>query len=288
MKYKNVINIEAVQPNTKHKKLSYWNEAMLQKLSVREKMLAQELWKLEKDLEAAPSGRLKVLDKKTYYQYYFESKPGHEKPKYIPNSNIKFAESLAQRDYDKKLLKIIRAELDYISNYKEFLVQNDPKNIYEQMHPGRKAVINPFIEPDDSFIENWRLQSYTRMGFEEGLEEFYSNAGVRVRSKSEVMIANMLEYYDIPYRYEYPIVLKGVGNARPDFLCLNKRTREEFYWEHFGMMDNVGYANRNVKKINDYEQNKYYPGENMIMTFETSLHPLSSKTIKDKISKYLL
>ena len=51
--------------------------------------------------------------------------------------------------------------------------------------------------------------------------EFYSNSGVRVRSKSELIIANMLEKYGIPYRYEYPLLLNGNDLVRPDFLCLN-------------------------------------------------------------------
>ena len=116
---------------------------------------------------------------------------------------------------------------------------------------------------------------------------FYTECGIRVRSKSELLIANMLEQKGIPYRYEFPLYLKKTGNVRPDFLCLNIRTRKEFIWEHFGMMDNIAYANKNISKVQNYEQNGFFPGKNFIMTFETSQCPISSKVIRMTINEYL-
>ena len=75
---------------------------------------------------------------------------------------------------------------------------------------------------------------------------------------------------------------------RPDFVCLNTRTRMEFIWEHFGMMDDQSYANKNIEKMNLYHQNGYYSGKNMIMTFETSTHPISSRVVTDMIEEYLM
>ena len=65
--------------------------------------------------------------------------------------------------------------------------------------------------------------------------EFYSNNGVRVRSKSELIIANLLEQYDVPYKYEMPLSLDENGIVRPDFIALNVRLRSEYVWEHLGM-----------------------------------------------------
>ncbi len=98
----------------------------------------------------------------------------------------------------------------------------------------------------------------------------------------------MLEQKGIPYRYEYPLHLKSAGKLRPDFLCLNVRKREEFIWEHFGMMDNLEYSNRTIEKIQQYGQNGYIAGKNMIMTFETSQYPVSSILIRKMIEEYLL
>lgn len=59
-------------------------------------------------------------------------------------------------------------------------------------------------------------------------------------------------------------------------------------WEHFGMMDNVSYAIKNVTKLACYHQNGFYVGENLITTFETSQNQISSKLIKGMIEHYLL
>ena len=76
----------------------------------------------------------------------------------------------------------------------------------------------------------------------------------RVRSKSEVIIADTLARHGVPYRYEYPLKLKSGRDGafrtiHPDFLCLNVRTRAEFYWEHFGLMDDPDYLERTLAFI---------------------------------------
>ena len=54
------------------------------------------------------------------------------------------------------------------------------------------------------------------------------------------------------------------------------------------MMDNAGYANKNIEKISIYQQNGFFSGKNMIATFESSQTPLSSKMIKGVVEEYLL
>ncbi len=41
-------------------------------------------------------------------------------------------------------------------------------------------------------------QSYEKMSFREDAPEYYSNKGERMRSKSEVIIANLLDKLGIP------------------------------------------------------------------------------------------
>ena len=220
-------------------------------------------------------------------QYYWVDK-NTQKRKYARLEEMDKLKKVAQRDYEmllKKKLVNIRNDIN------QFLKHYDMKeldNVYLGMADARKKLVAPLIEPQEIFVENWNKEIYTPMSFNEDSTEFISNAGTRVRSKSELIIANMLEQKGIPYRYEYPITLKTLGQVRPDFTCLNVRTRQEFIWEHFGMMDNIAYANKNVAKIGAYEQSGYFPGKNMIMTFETSQHALSSNIIKTMIAQYLM
>ena len=117
---------------------------------------------------------------------------------------------------------------------------------------------------------------------------FYTDKGERVRSKSEVLIANELYRHGIPYRYEYPVFNNGVIMAAPDFNCLNVRLRKEYYWEHLGMMGKEEYANRNTAKIEKYTLAKDFDETSLILTFETDRHPLNTKIIEQKIGTYLI
>ena len=58
-----------------------------------------------------------------------------------------------------------------------------------------------------------------------------------LRSKSEAMIEQALFYANIPYRYECKLELDN-KILYPDFTMLHPETKEKYYWEHMGMMDN--------------------------------------------------
>ena len=110
----------------------------------------------------------------------------------------------------------------------------------------------------------------------------------KVRSKSEVIIANMLNTKGIPYHYEFPVKINSSLTIYPDFLCLNKRTRQEFYWEHCGMMDDSGYSRELVKRLALYAQKNIIPGKNLILTMETREQPLNTKDVERVIDALLV
>ena len=108
-----------------------------------------------------------------------------------------------------------------------------------------------------------------------------------MRSKSEVIIANMLKKHGVPYRYEFPLDLGGTI-IYPDFTILQLSRRRELIWEHMGMMDNPKYLERSLDKVTKYEMNGYYPGENLILTHETSASPLNMRLVENMIEKYCM
>ena len=67
--------------------------------------------------------------------------------------------------------------------------------------------------------------------------------GDAVRSKSEVIIANMLHAKGIDYLYEAPLELAGVTKY-PDFTIEDDDTGITYYWEHCGMLHDPGYRRR--------------------------------------------
>ena len=260
---------------------------LLEALKARNLYLKKLIAEKEKAIAKAPEGLLRISSRGNRIQYYYRTDPKDFNGEYINEDNRQLAFKLAQKDYDSRVLKLAEAEIKLAEKYEKLLENNMISDVYESLHEGRRRLIIPTELSSEQFAEGWMNVNYEPMSVSNDIS-FYSTCGVRVRSKSELIIANMLEQKGIPYRYEYPITLRGQGTVRPDFMCLNVRTRQEYIWEHFGMMDNIAYANKNVAKINVYEQNGYFQGKNMIMTFETSQHALSSNIIKAMIEQYLI
>ncbi len=259
-------------------------ECMEHRVAYLESIIARK----RQELESAPEGTLQVNKRKNYCQYYWRTDPKKTNGIYITNKNMSIAKRLAQKSYDCMVIRRAEVELKLASEYDAFLKNNSMADIFEKHSLERQVLIEPVEYPDSRYVEKWTAYEYEPMKFDDDSTEWITENGVRVRSKSELIIAGMLESFKIPYRYECPMTLKGLGSIRPDFTCLNVRTREEFIWEHFGMMDNIAYANKNIAKIEAYEQNGFFPGKSLIMTFETSQHAISSYVIKSMILQYLL
>ena len=149
-------------------------------------------------------------------------------------------------------------------------------------------LIQPVILSDEAFAAQWQNMPYQKKRYWDDQKEFFTNRDERVRSKSELLIANALDQRNIPYRYECACNLRGFGPVYPDFTVLNLRLRKVFLWEHLGMMDDPEYVIKAMRKLSLYENNGYYLGDRLILTHETSQEPLKSKLIDKMIETYLL
>lgn len=184
-------------------------------------------------------------------------------------------------------MQTVEKELKAISRFQLNYPEPNTEGIYKELHKERQKLVQPIREPDDEYIRRWEDIEYIGKPIDETVAELYTAKGERVRSKSEVIIADTLNREGISYRYEYPIQLKGYGKVYPDFTILNISLRKEIYWEHLGMMDDEEYAEKAVRKINNYIQNGIFPGDNLILTYETKKIQLNQKLIRLMINQYL-
>lgn len=150
----------------------------------------------------------------------------------------------------------------------------------------RKLLIDPVTLPDKNYETLWQSQKSAGNDFFNSPEFFTAN-GEKVRSKSEVIIADTLSRMKIPYKYEMSLELKDGKTIYPDFCCLNLRTRQEVYWEHFGLMDDPDYISKTISKIQSIQESGYNLGENFIFTMEKSELPLNPKFVQTMVEKYL-
>ncbi|MBQ8233753.1 MAG: hypothetical protein IJZ34_17805 [Lachnospiraceae bacterium] len=263
------------------------NEEMKNLLKTRKELLLQIKKDKEKAIVTAPKGTLRISGHDDKVQYYQRNDPKDINGAYIRGKDIQLARGLAQKDYDQKVLRSTEQELSAINKYFSNYPVTCAEQIYEKLHKERRKLIEPIIEPEEQYVDKWEAVSYQGKGFSEDTPEFFTAKGERVRSKSEWIIADLLMKEAIPYRYEYPIQLKGMGAIYPDFTVLNVKKRKEMHWEHFGMMDDPSYVEKALQKIALYEQNGIFPGENLILTYETKKNPMNQKMIMLMIQHYL-
>ena len=241
---------------------------------------------VEKELLKAPEGCLRYNRTGKGIQYYRTHYPDRKNGEYISAANRKLAQELAQKRYHRKLIKAAESEIAVIRR----CLNAYPDHLFEEVYSSLPAPVRDLAEPceetEEDMVRRWCAVQYTGKDLYDSLPDLITDQNEAVRSKSELIIANILNHDGIPYRYEYPIALKGLGTVYPDFTILNIRLRKEVVWEHMGMMDDEDYAQSAIRKINAYLMNGFDPGENLILTFETRSCPLSVKIIQKMIQKY--
>jgi len=261
-------------------------EKLSEELSENLRKLKYANQKVKKELVSAPEGSLRLgksMGKTQYFRYTRE-----EGKQYISKDNQELAQILAQKDYDEKILRYTEKSIKCIEKLLEEYEDNKLEKIFLAEHPMRQTLITPVEPTYNQRIEKWLAAPPAGKGFSEEAPIITTNKGVRVRSKSEKIIADYFESVGIRYKYECPLFLKPYGVIYPDFTFISKNTGEEIYWEHEGMMDNPEYSKSAIQKIELYEKNGILPGENLILTFEYSTSSVNMSLVKMLAERYLL
>ena len=221
-------------------------------------------------------------------QIFVVNSENRKQGKYISPDNVRKAEQIATYDYLNAFIKRIDKEITLINTTIHKLGAS-PEDYYTSLTNARQNLIKPIIPTDAQFVEAWLSQPYEPKPFDENDDtDFRTVKDERVRSKSEILIANALERKQVPYKYECPILFNELGIIHPDFTALNVKRRKQIYWEHLGKMDDPDYARNNAFRINVYQKHGIYLGDNLIVTMETSTLPLDVKLVDSLIKHYLL
>lgn len=109
-------------------------------------------------------------------------------------------------------------------------------------------------------------------------------SGDRVRSKSEVIIADALFYNGVPFSYEREWIIEGDQVLSPDFTidCL---TGEMLIWEHLGLISDPIYRDKWFVKRAIYASKGWIEGKNLFITQDGVGGSINSKTIFDIVLK---
>ncbi len=264
------------------------------------KMLDDEVSELEgllKRIEESPSmkahGSLNLRSQKGRTRFFQRLDDG--RTIYLGEDQSGTIKTLCAKLYCTKLRTVARRELEQLRRCLRTLSPKDgPDNADIELVHGNlpdevRANVKSASITDDNYARKWERRTVNTKRPDKS-NKYPTKRGEHVRSKSELIIANMLYDAGVPYRYEMTLVLDEALMIphNPDFIVLNKRTRKEYIWEHQGMMDDPEYCNDKLSMMSRYMERGYFPGKNIIYTFETKGYPLRVEDVQALISQYLL
>lgn len=259
------------------------------------KNLEVMLAKVEKFQKNAPIGCLKYQKKGKKTYYYHQIWDDNNKKwgrKYIKKTSF-LPQELATKQYYFAVKESLNRNVFALKNFIQRYHPEDMIKIYEDLSEVRKKLIEPLVISEEERVRQWNLETYEANSFHQENLRYETEQGDFVRSKSEVIIANILYQHrkDIVYKYEKPLevlVDRKIKTIYPDFTIMNIHTGKVWYWEHAGRMDDVIYANEFVKKTNIYASNGYLIGKDVIFTYETTGNPLEIMVIRRIVEEVVL
>lgn len=273
----------------------------MQEVHFIEKIVFDEAEKLEERLmelealhAAMPEGKLVITHNDNRCKWY---RSNSKKYQYIPKCEFDLASKLAYKKIIEIEMEMIKQELIIIR--KDLRKYNEIKDRYFQIMLDKsfvellcpfglnKAVVRNECSNNVDSYEEWMLEDYeTNANYPEN--KIYTTVNnIKVRSKSEVIIAMVLAKYGIAFRYECALDVNGVI-FYPDFTIKIPGSGEIKYWEHFGMMDSEEYERNARHKLEMYMREGIYPMEKLILTYETGSEPLDYFAVERIVKKFIM
>jgi len=217
----------------------------------------KELKDISAELETLPPGRLAKNDK-TYVHIIGDKRIGITR-------NPALIQKLARKKY-------LLARKKQITNNIKSLTHPTTKHDNRLPHEliasfsatYRDLPLSYFYHPA---IEEWSKAPYNKNTLHQENLIYKSQNGVYLRSKSERDIANILEKYQLPYRYDAIISPNGIKTS-PDFIIKNPFNNRTVIWEHFGSFHKTDYEQNMNDKIDRYLSGGFIENEHLIYTFE--------------------
>ena len=234
-----------------------------------------ELLMIEKELENAPEGHLSKK-REYYYQTVVRKEKGITRNPEIIKQLCRKRYLIARKEQLNKNIELLPDGInDFDNRTAKELIASFPTAY-------RGFPISHFYHPA---IEKWVAANYPKHPYPPGTDKPLTKNGVRVRSKSELLIATQLEEREIPYLYETKITLMNKIEY-PDFIVKNPFTNKTIIWEHFGATHLDSYESKMNDKINLYLSNGYVANDTFVYTFEFQAQ--DTKRIQELIEEVIL
>jgi len=266
------------------------DDHVLQMCKAEMAQISRLIEKFQNEMARMPEGGVsqKVINGRKYLYHNFRNENSSKKYKQssIKGDNLDLAAKLVRKQMLKRSLKILRKNLKVF----EVLLNSYKPLFMSEVSDGltvRTCLPIVTYEEKDERIKKWETEEFIACTMLPENKKHTTFNGLNVRSKSETLIAGLLETYNIPFRYDAQLILDG-KEFYPDFTILRPKDGEIIYWEHFGMMNDEDYANKTERKNSIYIEHGLLPWKNYIVTFDSKDGSIDVLTINNIINAFIL
>lgn len=242
---------------------------------------------VENGLRNAPEGNVTIdyRDGKHSYLSLVRGswRKGTRSKQYISLKSSQAKDAITAKYY--RLLKpILHKELVTLQAFRQTYNPLDKYSVLSRLPENIQNLTPALFVRSEDWQAAWARESFVSNPKEiTEPTKYVTKNNEQVRSKAELIIANLLYDLGIAYRYEY-IYRRGGWTTYPDFTILHPRTGERFYLEYFGMMNQESYRNRAFEKIAHYQATP--DAARFIYIFESEASPMNTRAIENLLKAY--
>lgn len=245
----------------------------------------QQLYKNQ--LKGLPKGNLmsQTINQNTYY-----TKVIGDKRKYLGKEKTEEILLLQKKHFLNESLKRIETNINVMKKLLKYYKNISPETLASSFTKSYLPLPDNCFDLSKSInMNHWETAPYRRS--KKHLEQLIHRTmkGDMVRSKSEVIIANMLTAKNIPYHYEEELdLLLPKITIAPDFKIAVPRENRFRLLEHCGMISDPDARSKYLQKLNTYLTNGYMPTRDVLFTFDDQAQHIDTQIISQIIDAFLL
>lgn len=244
----------------------------------------QYLRKSERALQKSPKGFLRMGKQKRKTTYYQVVLHGEKRAEKNISDKPQLVRQLLEKQIHKKVYKAAEKNVKALKALKKNYCDISRKLIVNSLSESYRNAYHSYCREELS-----EREKNTECGcpYESQHCIHETLCGIMVRSKSEVIIANTLTGYGIPFLYEAPLELAGGKLYYPDFTILLPMGEKKF-WEHFGILNDPAYCDRAAKKLYTYQMNGILIGRDLIISQDDNRGSCNSAWIDEIVRTQIL
>lgn len=240
-----------------------------------------------KELETLPEGQLTIRSSqgRVNYVQLIPASPGEKRIRRGITNNPPLLRSLARKKYLQRSLAILETNIPALEALLHVHQEPTPDAILRQLPHSLQALPPEFFLPEQRKKNQWATAEYEKDSSRPEQKSHVTSRGLRVRSKSEAIIAEHLDAHGIPYRYEQVLYIEN-RRFSPDFTIW--RPDGLMFWEHCGLVNDSSYMKHHKWKLSIYERAGIVPWKNLIVTYDDDFGNLNIARIEAEITTRLL